>query len=131
MLDLLVVNRGEAADLLAVAEAGLNPADAARDLCRGGPAAVVVTLGADGVAADGQTVFAAPAFLVNVVSTHGAGDAFLGALAAEWVRGVPLYAACRFGQAAAALHVSTAVKHRPGITQQAVRDFLALGQDEA
>ena len=128
LLDLLVVNRGEAADLLALPEAGLNPAAAARDLCRGGPRAVIVTLGADGIAAHGETAFASSAFAVHVVSTHGAGDAFLGALAAEWVRGVPLRDACRFGQAAAALHVSTPVKDRAGITPQRVRALIAASR---
>ena len=87
--DVLVVNQHEAADLLAAA--GLldpaapagpeGPADAA-ELLRGlGPAAVVVTLGADGaVAVDASGRYRARSPRVPVVDTTGAGDAFTGAL---------------------------------------------------
>jgi ribokinase len=66
----------------------------------------------------------APAHPVKVVSTHGAGDAFLGALAAELARGAELSAAARYGQAAAALHVSLAVEDRPFMDDAAVRTLL-------
>lgn len=121
-LDLLVVNRGEAADLLERPEAGLEALEAAADLRSLGPKAVIVTLGADGLAlaaAEGASLQAATA--VKVVSSHGAGDAFIGALAAEWARGASLPAAAAFGQAAAALHVSLAVDERAGVDEAAIR----------
>jgi ribokinase len=122
LLDLLVVNRGEAADLLGQAEADLDPAQAAGDLARLGPQAVIVTLGGDGlVVADAGGASRAPAQAVKVVSTHGAGDAFIGALAAEWARGASLASAARFGQAAAALLVSRAADKRGMIDEAAIR----------
>ena len=121
-LDLLVVNRGEAADLLGQDEATLDPAQAALDLRGRGPAAVVVTLGAGGlVLADGGAPVRLPAQPVSVVSTHGAGDAFIGALAAEWARGSDLASAAAFGQAAAALHVSLPFADRAGIDEASIR----------
>lgn len=124
LLDLLVVNRGEAADMLALPEANLHPAKAAHALCRIGPKASIVTLGGDGVAGHHATAFAEPAFAVRAVSSHGAGDAFLGALAAAWSGGATLPEACRFGQAAAALHVATDVGHRRLITPRDVRALM-------
>jgi ribokinase len=124
LLDLLVVNRGEAADLLGVAETSLDAASAARSLCLMGPTATIVTLGKDGIAAQAETAFAEPAYPVRPVSSHGAGDAFLGALVAEWAGGATLRDACRFGQAAAALHVATEVENRAAITPNAVRALI-------
>jgi ribokinase len=56
-----------------------------------------------------------------VISTHGAGDAFIGALAAEWARGAGLAQAAAFGQAAAALHVSLPVADRATVDEAAIR----------
>lgn len=121
-LDLLVVNRGEAADLLGRPEAGLDAERAAMDLRALGPKAVIVTLGADGlVIGEGAGIQRQAARAVDVVSTHGAGDAFIGALAAEWARGASLAAAAAFGQVAAALHVSLPVDRRAGIDEAAIR----------
>jgi ribokinase len=121
-LDLLVVNRGEAADLLGRPEDGLDAPAAAQDLLAHGPAAVIVTLGGDGlVLAEATGAAHHPARRVPVISTHGAGDAFIGALAAEWGRGASLAEAAAFGQAAAALHVSLPVGHRAGVDEAAIR----------
>jgi|LNFM01.1.fsa_nt_gb ribokinase len=118
LTDLLIVNRGEAADLLGVTEATLNPSDAARALTALGPKATIVTLGGDGLASDLFTQAPIPA---HVISTHGAGDAFTGALAAEWARGASLEAAAHFAQAAASLHVATPPDARAAITEAAIR----------
>ena len=124
LIDLLVVNRGEAADLLARPEAGLDPVLAATDLALRTRGAVIVTLGGDGlVIAEGARVTRQRAHPVHVISTHGAGDAFIGAMAAEWGRGAPLAAAAAFGQAAAGLHVSCPPDQRAAI---AVADIRAL-----
>lgn len=127
LTDLLVVNRGEAADLLGRPEAGLDAAAAALDLTALGPQAVIVTLGGDGlvIAGAGMADFL-PAHRVAVVSTHGAGDAFIGALAAEWARGAGLAEAAAFGQAAAALLVSAPVDRRGAIDEAAIRAFQAV-----
>lgn len=122
MVDLLVVNRGEAADLLGREEAGIDATRAAEDLAALGPRAVIVTLGGDGlVIARDRGLTLQPAHRVEVVSTHGAGDAFVGALSAEWARGQKLDAAAAFGQAAAALHVSLPPDHRAAINEAAIR----------
>jgi ribokinase len=122
LVDLLVVNRGEAADLLGRAEDGLDATRAAEDLAARGPAAVIVTLGGEGlVIAAGGGLTLQPAHRVPVISTHGAGDAFVGATAAEWARGAPLGHAAAFGQAAAALHVSLPVDRRAAINEAAIR----------
>ena len=125
LTDLLVVNRGEAADLLGRSESGLDATRAAEDLGRQCPGSVIVTLGGDGlVVAEAGSLTLQPAHPVRVVSTHGAGDAFIGALAAEWARGAPLVAAAAFGQAAAGLHVSRPPDQRASIDQGMIRAAL-------
>jgi ribokinase len=70
---------------------------------------VVVIAGGLGlaVAERGKTTYAEAAHTVKLVDTHGAGDAFIGALAARWASGVPIAEVVRFANAAAALFVST------------------------
>jgi ribokinase len=123
--DLLVVNRVEAADLLGQSDQGLDAVAAAIALGKRGPKAVIVTMGGDGLAVwNGQSASRQSPFAVKLRSSHGAGDAFLGALAAEWMRGATLEAAARFGQAAAALTVSSTHDARSKIAQGDVRAFL-------
>ena len=86
--DPLIVNEHEAAFLL---DDEKTSDEAARRLLELGPASVVLTLGAEGavLAAEGITQrFSAPA--VEVVDTTGAGDAFVGALAAELAKSTTL-----------------------------------------
>jgi ribokinase len=81
-VDVLVVNEHEAELLLG--EDGIDAAEGARSLLRTGPAAVVVTTGASGAivaSARGSWMEAAPP--AQVVDTTGAGDVFVGVLAAE------------------------------------------------
>ena len=86
---------------------------------------VLKTLGAQGVYYDNVLY---SGFSVDVVSTHGAGDMFVGALAAQVVRGTPMVEAIRFAQAAAALTVSSQQEKRKDLRAQSVIKFLA-GQD--
>ena len=65
-----------------------------------------------------------PAFKVNPISSHGAGDMFIGALAARYLIGDTMENALVYAQAAAALFISKAEEERAGITQRAVIDFL-------
>ncbi|WP_180995984.1 PfkB family carbohydrate kinase [Tabrizicola aquatica] len=122
LTDLLVVNRSEAANLLGRPEGDLDTLRAAEDLASHGPASVIVTLGGDGlVVAHSGGVKRQAAKPVPVISTQGAGDAFVGALAAEWGRGAAPDEAAAFGQAAAALHVSLSPEQRHQIDEQAIR----------
>jgi ribokinase len=110
LVDILVVNAIEAEFLagMAVVETLDGAAQAARllvDLC---PVAIV-TAGGEGVACCDRTgeAFALPAIPVKLVSTHGAGDEFVGALAAALARGEGMRAAVAAANAASALLVST------------------------
>jgi ribokinase len=128
LTDILVVNRVEAADMTGAEEDALDAEAAARALSARGPGAVIVTLGAGGlVLAEGGGVQAMPAFPVVPVSSHGAGDAFIGALAAELARGGALAEAARFAQGAAALTVAAEPGARDLVTETAVRALLTAG----
>lgn len=106
LLDLLVVNRGEAAAISGL-ESG-TPYDAASILGARIGCDVVVTLGGDGLLMlpVGGELSLQPAEKVQVVSTHGAGDSFVGALAVRLSTGDGVWEACAFAQNAAARHVS-------------------------
>jgi ribokinase len=103
--DPLVVNEHEAHFLLA--EDVREPEESAERLLGLGPRSVVVTLGAAGavLAADGSTRrFPAPQ--VEAADTTGAGDAFVGALAAKLAEGVPLEEAIPYAVLAGAAAVT-------------------------
>ena len=107
-IDCLVVNRIEAEMLSG--DPVRNPTEAASALSRIGARArnVIVTLGGEGLvlkSADGA-ISAISAKKVEVISSHGAGDCFVGALAAKVAAGVPLPEAAEFANAAAAAHVA-------------------------
>ena len=75
---LVRANRDEAAQLTGVEE----PAAAASALCELGARLAVVTIGAEGAVIRGEAGGQEPSPQVEVVSPLGAGDAFMGALAA-------------------------------------------------
>lgn len=113
--DILVLNEIELGQML-----GRDPAEiaankgtlpAAREVLMTGPAAVIVTLGAAGVLLVEKTGRAEriPGQAVRAIDTTGAGDCFVGALAAEVMRDVDLLAAVHFANRAAAISVT-----RPG-----------------
>ena len=101
---ILVPNEGEARAL----SGALDAEAAARRLTERTGAPTIVTLGAGGALflEPGREAahFAAPQ--MAVVDTTGAGDAFVGALAAELARDTPFADAARFAVAAAALSVT-------------------------
>ena len=107
-VDALIVNRIEAE--MVGGEAMRDAQSATRLLPRlsGGKRDVIVTLGADGLVVQprGADLRAIPARPVAVVSTHGAGDCFVGALGARLATGATLLDACQFANDAAADHVS-------------------------
>jgi ribokinase len=104
-VDILVVNEDEAAWL----GNHLGCADDAASLCSLLGGTVIRTLGGDGVewsSVDGSGHQPAPA--VAVRDTTGAGDCFVGVLAAELDRGRPLAAAIRRAACAASLSCTRA-----------------------
>ena len=126
-LDLLIVNRVEAEALFGAAIAdGPDAIRTALETRLDGPAAVIVTLGGDGLVhhRTGSPAVHAPAFDVPVVSTHGAGDMFCGALVARLALGAPIEAALGYAMAAAALHVRMPAEDRDRIGPDTVTAFL-------
>ncbi len=107
LCDPLVVNEHEAAYLLG--EEATDPAQAARRLLELGPSSVVVTLGAEGaLLASAGTTERFPPPEVKAVDTTGAGDAFVGALAARLSAGSPLREAVPYAVRAGAAAVGHA-----------------------
>ncbi|MHA7283073.1 ribokinase [Arthrobacter sp. TMS2-4] len=110
--DPLVVNEHEGALVLARL-GGPAPADhraVVEGLLGLGFASVVMTLGdAGALVADGGALHRVPAPPVAAVDTTGAGDAFVGALAAQLAAGRPLLEAARF-----AVRVGSYTVQRPG-----------------
>lgn len=117
LIDILVVNAVEAEMLGACAVASLDEATtAARHLARSIPA-VIVTAGGDGAAIESAGWSGVlPAHRVALRSTHGAGDAYIGALAARLAAGSALQDAARYANAAAAVLVSTVEEQRVHLT---------------
>ena len=108
-VDILVVNRVEATMLAGCEVSNHESALAALKGLAAPGRSVIFTLGGSGVVV--KPAGAPPVFLppkvVEVVSTHGAGDCFIGVLAARIAMGTPIEQAARFANDAAADFVST------------------------
>jgi ribokinase len=107
-IDILVVNRVEAAMLAGIPVENLADASKAASNLKREALDVIVTLGGDGLLLrlrNGAEI-AVMAEQVNVVSTHGAGDSFIGALGAKLAAGAPLEAATRHASRLAGYFVS-------------------------
>ena len=111
MVDLLVVNESEAAQLTTLdVQTPQAAAKAARQLQSRGVCQVVVTLGANGAVTcdtSGATHWH-QAVRVQAVDTTAAGDTFLGALTVQLARGVGLDEATQWAMRAASLCVMRA-----------------------
>ena len=107
-LDPLVLNEHEAAFLLGESVEGVDGAlSAASELSDLGPRSVVVTVGEEGaVFANGASAEHLTAPRVEVVDTTGAGDAFVGALAARLADDAPLEDAVAYAVRAGAAAVT-------------------------
>lgn len=108
LVDVLIVNRVEAEAMLG--KPVFDRASARQALMSKvqNRFSIVVTLGGDGVVVSepgAECVEIAP-IRVDVTSTHGAGDCFVGVLAAQLARGRPLVDACTFANRRAAEFVS-------------------------
>jgi ribokinase len=110
-----------------VAVASLRAATEADAVLSSQVAAAVVTAGGSdlAMAVRGKTPYAEAAHPVKLVDTHGAGDLFIGALAARWASGAPVAEAVHFANAAAALFVSTAAHQKKLVTFDRVDRFLS------
>jgi ribokinase len=108
LVDILVANAVEAEMLSGVVVDSLESARRAAAALRSPTRTAIVTAGGDGVAAASQDGdLALPAIPVTVVSTHGAGDVFVGVLAAGIAARHSLQEALAQANRAAASHVSS------------------------
>jgi ribokinase len=107
-VDVLVVNELEAEPILGRPAADSQEAEeAARIAVERGARSAVVTLGAAGaVLADGNAIHRMKALRVDAVDATGAGDAFVGALAAALAAGAALVEAAELAGAAGAAAVT-------------------------
>ena len=129
LVDVLVVNAIEAEMFGAAAVNDLASASAAARHLRNFAPAVVVTAGRHGLALSGAGRNATlPAHRVARAQTHGAGDAFIGALAARLADGDDLEGALSYANAAAALHVGASEAGQALVSVSGVR---ALQQKQA
>ena len=129
-IDLLVVNQLEAKMLLNEEPSIFNNLDALRKLQNLGPKEVIITMGADGytgISKNGE-IFSEPGIKVDVLSTHGAGDSFVGTLAAFICKGEPISVAAQYAQASSALHVKTPIDQREKILQTDIENMFSLNQ---
>ena len=127
-IDVLIVNQVEAEMLTGEPCAAIEQARAAGERLRRrwGISTVIVTLGAAGsIAVDAGGVHVQPGWKVTAVDTLGAGDAFVGTLAAHLAMGVPVAAALPFAAAAGALTVTRAGAYDALPSRQAVERFVA------
>lgn len=112
LVDILVPNETELAALAGAAITAASPdeeiAAAARRLVTRADQKVVVTLGPRGaLAVVGENILRVPGRPVTPVDTTGAGDCFVGTLAAALARGQPFAAALATANVAASLSVET------------------------
>ena len=129
-IDLLIVNQLEAKMLLNEEPSIFNNLDSLRKLQNLGPKEVIITLGAEGytgISKNGE-IFSEPGIKVDVLSTHGAGDSFVGTLAAFICKGEPINIAAQYAQASSALHVKTPIDQREKILQADIENMFCLNQ---
>ena len=108
LVDILVVNAVEAHMMGAEEVCGLDSAARAARILASRFRTVIVTAGAQGLAVSPAVgdAFEIPAENVIAISSHGAGDAFIGALAAKLAAKADLKSACSAASQAAARHVA-------------------------
>lgn len=125
--DLVAPNETEVQEITGEAVTDLAGAErAARRLLEMGAKAAVVKLGPRGAFfMDKERSFHVPGFLVDVVDTTAAGDAFAGALAVALAEGKDMGEAITFANGAGALSVTVFGAQPSMPTREAVEAFLA------
>jgi ribokinase len=110
LVDILILNESELGFLTKVelcdSDDHARLADAARSLQAGKDTIICVTLGKDGVLAlVGGKPLVIPGRAVKAIDTTGAGDCFVGAVAAQLAEGKPIGEALAYANAAASISV--------------------------
>ncbi len=108
LVDILVLNRVEASVMAGFPVNNVPSAVRAVAALTADVPTVIVTLGGDGLVLGkrGNEIFHVPAQNVDIVSSHGAGDAFVGSLAAALARGETIETAAPIASGAAALFLT-------------------------
>ena len=128
-VDILTPNETEALTLLGLSPSPVGMADApeiARSLRSLGPKRIALKLAEQGCFYfDGEREIVSPGFRVDVKDTTAAGDTFNGGLAVALAEGLPIEAALRFANAAAALSVMRVGAQASVPSRAEVASFLA------
>jgi ribokinase len=106
LVDVLVVNRIEAEAMCGERVGSRIAAKQAMPQLLNKAKCVVITLGGEGVLVGDSEITEIAPVPVKVISTHGAGDCFVGVLAAQLASGAALIDACRTANSRAAAFVS-------------------------
>jgi ribokinase len=111
-IDILVVNRVEAEMMSGLSVVDRNAAKSCLPLLSSPTRAVIVTLGGGGIVLQdrGGPIIEIEPIKVEVTSTHGAGDCFIGVLSFELSKEKNLEAACNVANAKAAAFVSRSLQ---------------------
>ena len=127
LIDILILNRVEAEQFFAAHFASISDVVTALNTTESSINTIIVTLAEGGLVYRDNTghVENKSAYPVDVISTHGAGDMFCGALASRIIAGATLNAALDYAMAAAAWHVSATLAERSKIDIQAINCLLA------
>ena len=124
-IDILIVNEVEAGMLTGSKVSDIDSAiDATQVLATKVPV-VITTLGSTGLVFsenNNESIFM-PAFKVEVVDSHGAGDSFVGALSAKIAEGKDLSDAIEYATCVAALSVQNKGPKNPNVTPNDVTIF--------
>lgn len=127
LIDTLILNRVEAEQFFEAHLAGISDVVAALNATESSINTIIVTLAEGGLVYrdNAGQVKTKSAYPVDVVSTHGAGDMFCGALASRIIAGTALNEALDYAMAAAAWHVSATLAERSSLNIQTINSLLA------
>lgn len=125
LIDILVLNRVEAEQFFSSHFSSIDDVVEMLSKTDSSINSIIVTLGADGLvyrngAGQVQVKLAYP---VKVISSHGAGDMFCGALASRIISGKVTEDALEYAMATAAWHVSASLPERSAIDIEAINSL--------